>query len=102
MWWWNRPTLRDLVLGLHRKVDAIMAKELDLETLISDIDAATNAVATKLDAQTAQIQALKDQIAAGTPVSQAQLDALAANLTTERDRLRVLGADASNPVPPTT
>ncbi len=71
--------------------------EQDLETLVAQINDATNQVAAKLDAQAASIQALKNQIDAGTPVNQAQLDALASSLTAERDRLQTLGADPANP-----
>lgn len=84
---------------LHEKVDRIMAKITDVDTLLDSLNTATNDVAADLDAQRAELKALRDQIAAGTPVSQAQLDAVALRLSTNVARLQVLAADVDNPVP---
>lgn len=72
----------------------------DVQQLVKDLDAETNTIASKLDANTATIADLKAQIAAGSPVTQAQLDDLAAGLSTESDRLKTLGADPAQPIPP--
>jgi hypothetical protein len=76
-----------------------MAQYTDVQALLSDIDAATNGVASKLDTQLALIVALKAQVAAGTPVSQAQLDDLVTGLQVEKDRLLALAADPADPIP---
>ena len=78
-----------------------MSTVLSVKQLVSDLDVETNAVAAKVDAQTAAIQALKDQIAAGGVVSQADLDAIEAGLTPISARLKALGADPTTPIPPT-
>lgn len=77
-----------------------MAKDIaSIKGLVADIDTETNAVAAKVDAQTAAIQVLKDQIAAGTPVTQADLDSLSDALTPISDRLKLIGADPADPIP---
>ncbi len=87
----------DLILT---RLESLMASVSEVKQLVSDLNDETNAVAAKIDAQAAAIQALKDQIAAGTPVSQADLDAIGRGLTAVSDRLKTLGADTSNPIPP--
>lgn len=72
-----------------------------IKQLVTDINDETNTVAAKVDAQAKAIQDLKDQIAQGTPVTQEDLDAIANGLTPISDRLKAIGADPSNPVPPT-
>ncbi len=82
------------------RLESLMSTVNDVKQLVSDLNDETNTVAAKIDAQAAAIQALKDQIAAGTPVSQADLDAIGSGLTAVSDRLKTLGADTSNPIPP--
>jgi chromosome segregation ATPase len=86
--------------AIRTQLGALMAKEQDLEQLVTDLDAETNAVAAKIDAQTKAIQDLQAQIASGTPVSQEQLDKVVAGLTPISDRLKTLGADTTQPIPP--
>ena len=71
----------------------------DILTLLTDIDAATNVVAGKLDGMAVTIADLQAQIASGVPVTQEQLDALGASLLAEKDTLLALGADPANPIP---
>lgn len=78
----------------------IMASELDLETLVTDLNAATNTMAIKQDGEIAEIADLKKQIAAGVPVTQEQLDKVVAGLQPISDKLKAMGADATAPIPP--
>jgi len=71
----------------------------DILTLLSDIDAATNTVASKLDTYATTIADLQAQIAAGVPVTQEQLDALGVALLEDKNTLLALGADPANPIP---
>jgi hypothetical protein len=59
-----------------------------IKKLIADFDAETNAVAAKLDA-------LKQQVTDG-----ASADEIVAGLQPISDRLKALGADVANPIPP--
>lgn len=96
---WKEAVRHQLVVISH-VLGALMAKEQDLEQLITDLNDETNVIAAKLDGQSAQIADLKAQIAAGTPVSQAQLDALQTGFAGVSDRLKTLGADPAQPIPP--
>ncbi len=62
----------------------------DIQNLITQIDEATNEVASDL-------QALRDQLANG--VSAEDAASIQARLDAAATRLRVLGADPENPVP---
>jgi enamine deaminase RidA (YjgF/YER057c/UK114 family) len=77
----------------------LMADVTSIKKLVTDLNDETNSVAAKIDAQLAAIQALKDQIAAGTAVSQADLDEIGAGLQATSDRLKVLGSDPADPIP---
>lgn len=77
-----------------------MANVNDVKQLVSDLNDETNTVAAKVDEQAKAIQALKDQVAQGSPVTQQDLDAIAAGLQPISDRLKALGADQTNPIPP--
>ena len=77
----------------------IMSTVTSIKQLVTDLDAETNAVAAKIDAQIAAIQALKDQIAAGGVATQADLDAITDGLTPISARLLALGASATDPIP---
>lgn len=89
-----------VVSALAAQEKQVMAGVNDIKQLVRDLDDETNAVADKVDAQTAKIQELKDQIAAGGTVSQADLDEIAAGLTPISDRLKSLGANTDQPIPP--
>lgn len=67
-----------------------MARIDDIKTLLTAIDAATNAIA-------ARIQKLSDQLANGLSPEDAQ--AVADSLNAEVTRLQALGSDPNNPVP---
>lgn len=84
---------------LHEKVDRMGGQIADVNVLLDKLNTATNEVAADLDAQRAQIEALKAQIAAGSPVTQEQLDAVIGRLTPAVSRLEALGADPQNPIP---
>lgn len=79
-----------------------MADVQSVKQLVSDLNDETNTVAAKIDAQAAAIQALKDQIAQGSPVTQQDLDEIASGLAPISDRLKALGADPAQPIPPAT
>lgn len=70
-----------------------MATAADLQALIGQIDTATSAIASRIQALIAQIPA------PGTTISQADSDSLKAALQAEADKLTALGSDPSNPVP---
>ena len=72
-------------LSLNRKVDAIMAVGVETARVIADIDAETTRIAVKL----AEVIANSDL----TPEEKAAFDSLIV-------RLKAIGADPENPVPP--
>lgn len=86
--------------ALERQNRKLMTDVASVKKLVKDIDEETNAVAAKVEAQAAALQALKDQVAAGNPVTQDDLDAIGTELGTVSDRLRAIGADPTNPIPP--
>jgi septal ring factor EnvC (AmiA/AmiB activator) len=118
----NEPQRLDIHLYVHQHEDTRVHEQLDrlihavdalaaqerhmandiqsIKQLVTEINDETNTVAARIDAQSAAIQALKDQIAAGTPVSQADLDAIAEGLAPISERLKALGQDSANPIPP--
>lgn len=67
-----------------------MAIDPTLMAVLARIDAATNAVAAKLDALAAQIS---------TNMTPAEVATVVASLSTEADRLEAMGKTATNPVP---
>jgi hypothetical protein len=79
-------------------------KITDVQALVAAVNEETNNMAARIEAkdkqQDDQIQALKDQIAGGTAVTPEQLDALASDLSSEVARLKLIGADATAPIPP--
>lgn len=93
----------DLILArlgtLLSQEQRLMSTVQDVQQLVTDLKDETDKVAARLDAQAAAIQALKDQIAAGTPVSQEQLDRLVDGLAPISARLKALGSDPANPIP---
>ncbi len=88
-----------LLKALTTQEKTLMATVLTVKQLVTDLDAETNDVAAKIDAQAAAIQALKDQIAAGGAVTQADLDAISDGLTPISDRLKALGSNPVDPIP---
>lgn len=72
---------------------SIMSKATDIQQLVTDINTATNEVASDLER-------LRNQIAGGLSASEA--DAVVAELDTLKNRLTVLGQDPENPVPEPT
>jgi predicted nucleic acid-binding Zn-ribbon protein len=79
------------LIALQAQGERLMSKATDIQQLVTDINTATNEVASDL-------QRLRDQIAGGLSADEAttvvtQLDAL-------KNRLTVLGQDPENPVPP--
>lgn len=79
--------LQYLILG---GIIKIMATEQDLQDSLNVINNGIQILAAKFADQSAQIAALKDQIAQGTPVSQAQLDNLESNAQAIEDALAAL------------
>lgn len=69
-----------------------MAKPGDYTSLVAAIDAETTRIANK-------IQTLLDAIAAGG-MSAAEEDAAQASLQAQVDRLKTIGADPVEPIPP--
>jgi hypothetical protein len=96
---WQKRIEAQLATLLSKLEDGMAATKDSIDGLITAFDQATNRVAGKLEEMKAEIQALKDQVAAGSPITQEQLDALEARLTQEVGDLQALGADAENPVP---
>lgn len=80
------------------------AKITDVQALVKAVNEETNNMAARIEArdkeQDGQIQALKDKIAAGTPVTPEDLDALASDLSAEVARLKEIGANPAEPIPP--
>lgn len=75
----------------------------DVKQLVKDLDTETTALGQRVEKkqaeQSAAIQALKDQIAAGGVVTADDLDGLSLDLTSELGRLKAIGADPANPIP---
>lgn len=67
---------------LHRKVDRMDTR---ISQLIADFDAETTAIATRIDTLIANSTSVDEIVAGLTPIS---------------DRLKTLGSDTSNPIPP--
>lgn len=87
------------VTALEEAVSRLMAQERaqmsindDVDTRMTQMDAATTEVANDL-------QDLRDQIASGETLTEAQKAALLAKLDSRIARLVQLGQDPSNPVP---
>lgn len=86
----------DLLLaqGVH-----LMADVSSIKQLVTDLDTETNDVAAKVDAIVAQNDALKLQIANGSPATQADIDAISDGLTPISARLKAIGASPEDPIP---
>lgn len=85
------PGKLDLILvNLAQLKEAIMAISQDLQTVLTRIDTATNAIAARLDALAAKIS---------TDMSAEDVAAVQATLTADADRLEAMGKDPANPAP---
>jgi hypothetical protein len=100
----ERDTKLDLILAqivaLSKQDKLIMSTVTSVKQLVTDLDAETTAVSAKVDAEIAEIARLSAIIAAGGAISQADLDAISDGLTPISERLKVLGSDVANPIPP--
>lgn len=96
---WQRRIEATLATLREEVKKGMTATKDSIDALISKFDTATNRVAAKLEEMKTEIQALKDQIASGSPVTQEQLDQLETRLTSEVTDLEALGQDPANPVP---
>lgn len=92
--------LHEETYHLGTKVRQLMTDVASVKQLIADLNDETNTVAAKVDSQQTQIKALQDQIAAGGTVTAADLQAIADGLTPISERLKALGADPTQPIPP--
>lgn len=95
--------VEERIITLHEKADTIMSSQADINTLLGQMNTATNQVADRITLQTKKITDLTAALAAAgtiTPEEQAALDATVAALQTEVSRLNALAADTSNPIPP--
>jgi predicted nucleic acid-binding Zn-ribbon protein len=81
----------ELQKQILQKENKIMATQAEFNVILSDIDAETNRIAAK-------IQELVDKLAAGG-MSATEEDAVKAQLSTQLDKLKGIGADPTNPVP---
>ena len=88
------------LIKILARLEDVMATVTSVKQLVTDLDAETNAVAAKVDAQAAAIADLKAKLAAGSAVSQADLEGIANALTPISDRLKALGANPEAPIPP--
>lgn len=86
---------------LHETIERIMAKIKDVETLLDQVNVATNQLASRVLNEQNEIAQLRAQIAAGTPVTEAQLDSVVSRLGVLKTQLEGIGADSENPIPAT-
>ena len=84
--------IMDRLEAIERKVDELMGVAQDIKDLAAKIDAATTAVATRLET-------LLQRVTNG--MSDAEVADVKSQLQAEADRLTVMGRDPNNPVPPT-
>lgn len=88
-----REEMRSHFTALNKKVGLIMAGVDDIETLITELNDATNVEADRF-------QKLLDQLKAG--MTPAQVEKIKAEMRTGIDRLKTIGADPTQPIPDTT
>jgi hypothetical protein len=87
-----------LLHTLLQKVDHMRA---DLEKFRQDFDTETTRIADLQAAEIAELKALRDQVAtAGDTAVAAALDEVIAGLQPIEDRLKVIGTDPAQPIPP--
>lgn len=87
--------------------EALATLNTTTNELAAAVDSVIVADQAEDDAFRAEIQALKDQIAAGDPVTQADLDELTAGmgattatLTAVKSALQAMGSSPAEPIPP--
>jgi UDP-N-acetylglucosamine enolpyruvyl transferase len=88
------------VTTIHAQGVHLMADVASIKQLVSDLNDETNAVAAKLDAETAEIARLSAIIAAGGTVTAQDLQDIQDGLQPISDRLKSLGANVAQPIPP--
>lgn len=103
----------EILEAIGRFREETMSKFEDVTALLAAMNTVTNQLAANVTVvveneakQLAEIQALKDQIAAGTPVTQEQLDSVVSTmqarvdaLNATRDQLAAIASTPENPVP---
>lgn len=77
---------------IQQKMETMMPTLQNFKDLLAAVDAETNRIAAK-------IQSLVDQLGGGGMSDAEEAEALA-GLSAVADRLKTIGADPSNPVPP--
>ncbi len=90
----NSSVLKKLV-AIQKGGEKIMGKMEELEASLDSMNTTVTAVAGDQQVLKDEIQALKDQVAAGTPVTEAQLDSALGKAKALQARLE--GIDASVP-----
>jgi len=83
----------EILAEIKKQGEKIMSSVDELNAKLDAIPPVLDAIQADEEAQKVEIQALKDQIAAGTPVTQEQLDSL--NAKADAVLARVQGIDAS-------
>jgi hypothetical protein len=83
------PRVDEVIHRLNKLERSIMGLQQDMTQLISDFDAETTAVSARIDALELQV---------GSPVTADQVTQLQAISA----RLKVLGSDPNQPIPPAT
>ena len=86
-----------LIQAVNKLGDNVMALKDELTALVTAVDNATNAVATQLDKLKTEIAGL---LANPNSITNDDKVAFEADMQKQIDRLNMLGADESNPVPP--
>ena len=90
-------SLELILIHLTRMEETIMASLDEVKTALAGAVAALDEIAVDQASQAAEIQKLKDQIAAGSPVTQAQLDELATSAKALRDKAEAAAAAVPTP-----
>lgn len=106
--------LATLATAITSLRESTMTKFDEVSALLSSVNDVTNALAANVTkvvqneaAQLAEIQSLKDQIAAGSPITTVQLDTIVSGLQARQealkaisDNLQSIATDPANPTPP--
>lgn len=90
--WPHEKEILDSLHALHRKVDYIMRTLDEFKAAIAKIDAETTRIAAKIDDLIAQLQT--------QGLTDSEEQQVFDDLGAVADRLRTVGADPDNPVPP--
>ncbi len=86
-------TITTSLAALHAQGEALMAVSQELKDAMKKVDVATTALG-------ARFQALADRLV--NDPSPAEVAQVAAEISADADKLNAIGADPTNPVPPTT